>query len=79
MIAALYSPAQKAVHVEPLAEFVATESAAVRRGDPATWRIVGVGTDNEARKIAEAWARRRDGGAKVAAILRAKRQAKEAA
>ncbi len=79
MIAALYSPEQKAVHVEPLAEFVATESAAVRRGDPATWRIVGVGTDNEARKIAEAWARKRDGVAKVAAILRARRQAEEAA
>jgi hypothetical protein len=79
MIAALYSPAQKAVHVEPLAEFVATESAAVRRGDPATWRIVGVGTDNEARKIADGWARKRDGVAKVAAMLRARRQAEAAA
>ena len=79
MIAALYSPKQEAVHVEPLMEFVATESAAVRRGDPATWRIVGIGTDEEARKIADAWARRRDAIARVAAVLQAKRQAEAAA
>lgn len=79
MIAALYSPKQRAVHVEPLAEFVATEEASVKRGDPATWRIVGVGSDDEARQIADAWARRRDAVAKVAVMLRAKRQAEEAA
>lgn len=79
MIAALYSPKQRAVHVEPLADFVAMESAAVRRGDPATWRIVGVGSDDEARQIADAWGRRRDAVEKVAEILRARHQAEEAA
>jgi hypothetical protein len=79
MIAALYSPKQRAVHVEPLADFVATEAAAVRKGNPATWRIVGVGTDDEARQVADVWARRRDVVAKLAAKLRVRRQAKEAA
>lgn len=79
MIAALYSPEQRAVHVEPLAEFVAAEAAAVRRGIPAAWRIVGVGSDDEARRIADDWARRRNVFEKLAPMLRAKRQAKEGA
>lgn len=79
MIAALYSPKQGAVHVEPLTDFVAAEAEAVRQGDPSSWRIVGVGTAEEARAVADRWARRRDAVEKVAEILRARRHAEEAA
>ena len=79
MIAALYSPQQRAVHVEALADFVAAEAEAVRQGDPSSWRIVGVGTAEEAREIADRWARRRDAIAKVAGILRSRRHVEEAA
>jgi hypothetical protein len=79
MIAALYSPEQRATHVEPLAEFVAKESAKVQDGDPATWRIVGVGSDEEARRTAEEWQDRRDRIERAAETLRTKRQAEEEA
>lgn len=60
MKAALFSPEQKAVHVEPLAHFVEAERTAVLRGEPARWRIVGTGTDEEVREATAFFQLRRE-------------------
>lgn len=83
MKAALFSPEQNAVHVEPLAAFVEAERAAVLRGEPARWRLVGAGTDEEARAVTALFQDRRErierAGAAMAAIIRQRRAAKKGA